>query len=288
MKLSTFAARLAPALPYLACPLCGGALSLAKASLVCPGGHCFDLSAKGYVNLAPAHNQTADKYGAALFDNRRRVFDAGFYRPVLEAVRSLLSVTRPGGAFSLLDVGCGEGYYARSLSAAFPAATVLGADLSREAIVRAARGGGTARWLVADLKRLPVRDAVVDVILDVLTPADYAEFGRVLAPGGELLKLAPGADHLCEIRAMLAGRLRNETYDNARVLSRLECRAEVLERRTVRKTFPVQPEQSDWLLRMTPMTFSVPEEALQGLSLKEITIHMELLRCRLYAESGQA
>ena len=64
---------------------------------------------------------------------------------------------------------------------------------------RPVRRSGAA-WFVADLKRLPVRSAAADVVLNVFSPADYAEFRRVLAPDGELLKVVPGPDYLREVR----------------------------------------------------------------------------------------
>ena len=282
MKLDAVRQRLEPLLGLLRCPLCGGDIALEGNSLRCAGGHCYDLSAKGYANLAPMHDQAAEKYGGALFESRARVFEAGFYTPVLDAIGEVLQARFEAQPFSLLDVGCGEGYYARALSRRFPSASVLGVDLSREAIMAAARGGAGAGWLVADLKRLPVRDHAVDALLDVLTPADYAEFRRVLAPGGEFIKLSPGEDYLREVRQAVAGSLRaGDAYDNERVLAHLERHARVLERRSIHHICAVTPDQAQHFLRMTPMTFSVPSALLDASRFSQITIHLELLRCRM-------
>ena len=153
MKLTTLAARLAPLAPRMRCPQCGGALMLNGAqSLVCANRHTFDLSARGYVNLAPGHDQQAEKYTAALFDSRARVFADGFYAHVADVLASAVSI-RLSAAHSVpaatpaplvLDVGCGEGYYARALAARLPAATVAGVDLSRDAVLAAARQAVTA------------------------------------------------------------------------------------------------------------------------------------------------
>jgi len=40
----------------------------------------------------------------------------------------------------------------------------------------------------------------VDARTDVLTPANYDEFRRVLSPDGMLVKVYPGQDYLREIR----------------------------------------------------------------------------------------
>lgn len=284
MKPAQLAVRLTPLLPVLRCPRCAAAFSLTPQSLVCQNGHCYDLSRKGYVNLAPSHDQTAEKYGAELFDSRRTVFENGFYAPVAQAVAAMLP---PVDSFLLLDVGCGEGYYARLLAGEFAQAQILGLDLSRDAVTAAARIPSRAHWMVADLKRLPVADHCADVVLDVLTPADYAAFRRVLRPDGLLIKVVPGTDYLQEVRSAVSPWLKNGAeYDNTRVLDHLRANADVLAETEIRITTPLTPELSRAFLRMTPMTFSVPEEALRTLALDEITIHMHVLQCRMKQEDA--
>lgn len=278
MKPAVLAQRLAPLMPVLRCPRCGSAFTLTDSSLVCVNRHCYDLSRRGYVNLAPAHDQAAEKYDAELFDSRRLVFERGFYQPVAEAIARWL----PDAPITVLDAGCGEGYYARLLAQQFPQMQILGLDISRDAITAAARAPGRTNWLVADLKHLPVADSAADVVLDVLTPADYAEFGRVLKPDGLLIKVIPGSDYLCEVRKAVAPWLRSgDSYDNTRVIEHLKEHAQVMDECEVRITRPLEGDESHAFLRMTPMTFSVPEDVLDGLSLPQITIHMHVLLCRM-------
>ena len=286
MKLSTLAARLAPLAPRMRCPQCGGALALdAAQSLICPQRHTFDLSARGYVNLAPSHDQQAEKYTAALFDSRARVFADGFYTHVADALASAVSGHMPAAdgarAPLVLDVGCGEGYYARVLAARLPAATVAGVDLSRDAVLYAARQAPAQNWFVGDLTRLPFATGAAAALVDVLTPADYREFARVLAPHGLLYKVIPADDYLAEIRQAVADRLQGEPFSNARVVTHLMGSAEVLERVAVRRTLPVTPLQAQDFLRMTPMTFGLTEEQLDGVTLTQITVAMEIMVCKL-------
>ena len=71
MKLTTLVSRLSPIIPLLRCPKCGSTVTLKQdRSLICENRHCYDLSAKGYANLAPSHDQNTDKYNAALFESR--------------------------------------------------------------------------------------------------------------------------------------------------------------------------------------------------------------------------
>ncbi len=281
MNLQTLQRLLQPALPTLACPRCGQPFALCGTSLKCTQGHCYDLCAKGYVNLAPQHDQSKEKYDAALFDSRSRVLEDGFYLPALDAIRQMLATKYGERPFSLVDAGCGEGYYARQLASAFPAATVMGLDLSRDGIRAAARKPGNVLWLVADLRQLPLGDQQVDCVLDVFTPANYEAFARVLKPQGELIKVIPDSDYLAEIRQAFQPYLQKDGYSNQQVLDHLHRHAQVLEQVEIRKTFPLTAEQSRCFLSMTPMGFSVPEEALQKTVLEQITLHLQVLRCRV-------
>jgi len=279
MKPAQLMNRLTPLLPFLQCPRCSSPFHGTEQSLVCENSHCYDLSRRGYVNLAPSHDQSGEKYDAALFESRRAVLEGGYYQPVLDAVCSLLPSEKP---FLLLDVGCGEGYYARLIAETFEQAQVIGLDLSRDAITAAARVPSRANWLVADLKHLPVADHAADVVLDVLTPADYEAFRRVLKPDGMLIKVIPGADYLTEVRKAVSPWLRSGAeYDNSRVMDHLRAHADLLTETEIRLTTPVTEDISRAFLRMTPMTFSIPEETLNTLSISEITIHMHVMRCRL-------
>jgi len=279
MKPAQLAKRLMPSLPLLSCPRCRADFHLTDQSLVCENGHCFDLSRRGYVNLAPSHDQNAEKYDASLFESRRVVFENGFYAPIADAISAMLPTQE---SFVLLDAGCGEGYYARLLSSRFPHASILGVDISRDAITAAAREPSGVNYLVSDLKHLPLADGSVDVLLDVLTPADYAEFSRVLKPDGVLIKVIPGADYLREVRTAVAPWLKNGAdYDNTRVMDHLRAHADIFDETEVHVTTPLTADLSRAFLRMTPMTFSVPEEALNTLALSKITIHMHVVMCRL-------
>ncbi len=278
MKPAVLAQRLAPLMPVLRCPRCQTAFELNGTSMICSNRHCYDLSRRGYVNLAPSHDQAAEKYDAELFDSRRLVFEHGFYQPIAEAIAKWL----PDAPLTVLDAGCGEGYYARLLADRFPQARFIGLDISRDAITAAARETSRANWLVADLKHLPVADASADVLLDVLTPADYAEFGRVLKPDGLLIKVIPGSDYLCEVRKAVAPWLRSgDTYDNSRVIDHLKEHADLADETEVLITRPLSADESRAFLRMTPMTFSVPAEVLDTLELSQISIHMHVLKCRM-------
>ncbi|HDM2782504.1 TPA: hypothetical protein PZN16_002957 [Staphylococcus aureus] len=58
--------------------------------------------------------------------------------------------------------------------------------------------------VVADVwQQLPIRDESIDAISVVFAPRNPSEFQRVLAPGGQVIVLTPGAGHLDELREPL-------------------------------------------------------------------------------------
>ena len=225
----------------LACPLCGAGVRLDGTALRCGGGHAFSVAAKGYANFVP--NQRPLKgYDRAFFEARARFFGRGAYRHVLDGLLDVLAALDPAPR-AVLDAGCGEGSYARAVAAApgLGGPTVFALDLAKDALQVASRGGSDVLWMAADVARIPLRGASVDCVLDVFTPANYAEFDRVLTPGGIVCKVVPSGAHLHELRHAARGIVRSEDYANDRVadvlrraLQRGRPRSTSLHRRTRR------------------------------------------------------
>jgi 23S rRNA (guanine745-N1)-methyltransferase len=146
---------------------------------------------------------------------RERFLSGSHYAPVADAVAAAtVRAVRatpgpvPPGQPAVVDVGAGTGWYlARVLDALAAAGTPsvgLALDLSPHAVRRAARAHPRAGAAVADAwTRLPVRDGVAAVVLDVFAPRNPAEIARVLRPGGALVVVTPLPEHLGELRAAL-------------------------------------------------------------------------------------
>ena len=97
---------------------------------------------------------------------------------------------------SVLDLGCGTGWFTRKLTARFPEARVTGADLSPGMLAQAeaATDRADVNWLNADAEQLPLADQSVDLVFSNLMvqwsqqpEAVLAECQRVLRPGGLLV-----------------------------------------------------------------------------------------------------
>ncbi len=106
-------------MPNPICPLCGQTLATGASPWRCPNGHCFDVARQGYVNLLPVQQKRARHPGdtPAQVAARKRFLDAGFYAPIRDTALALLQPHLPPRP-SLLDAGCGEGYYSAALAQA--------------------------------------------------------------------------------------------------------------------------------------------------------------------------
>ena len=258
----------------LRCPLCRGALTRSGGSLVCAKRHCFDVARQGHVNLVPAQRESF--YRRELFESRAAVFAAGVFAPVVKAIGEVIDRHVPGARPGLVDAGCGEGYYTKNVCPG-RAMERIGFDLSKEAVKLAARGQSGASFVVGDLANIPLQGGCADVLLDVFTPANYAEFARVLKPGGVFVKLWPRSGYLCQLRRAACGLLRHDAYDDSRVADYLGAHAQMLERRTITYTLPVDAALAAHLARMTPMLADVDLSALDLGGITEITIDMNLV-----------
>lgn len=198
----------------LACPLDGAALHRYGASWRCAAGHCFDVACQGYTNLLPVQQKRSRDPGDSkeMVEARRRFLNAGFYQPIAAAVSRAVLADLPAKA-SCLDAGCGEGYYLRQLAAASSERqnlAVLGLDISKWAVLSAAKQDKRPNWLVGSNANLPVLSGTLDRVLCMFGFPVYVEFARVLKPDGVLLQVDAGLDHLRELREIIYPSLKLE------------------------------------------------------------------------------
>ncbi|WP_456269680.1 methyltransferase domain-containing protein [Kushneria sp. AK178] len=193
----------------LRCPLEGESLSRMDGGWGCPQGHRFDVSRQGHVNLLPVQKKRSLDPGdsKAMIAARRRFLEAGHYQGIAGAVsRRILAHAPEHDRLAVLDAGCGEGYYLRALADAGEAQhelALLGLDISRWAVQAAAGRDKRMQWVVGSNAALPVPDQSLDVVLCMFGFPTPAEFARVLKPGGLLLEVEAGPDHLIELREII-------------------------------------------------------------------------------------
>jgi 23S rRNA (guanine745-N1)-methyltransferase len=240
----------------LRCPICHSAFKENPQGLVCNNRHQFDRSKEGYFNLLPVQNKNSLTPGDTKeqLKSRRDFLESGFFEPLKSKILSLMDPSSK----SVLDLGCGEGYFTRALATHLPDAEVYGVDIAKAGITMAAKAAkslANVTHLVASNFDLPLQDHSMDMILRILAPSKDSELQRVLKPDGKLLIVIPGEQHLID--------LRKKIYQEVRPLQSLPEIEGFFLKETIDVQFPIklnQPEQVQSLLSMTPFFWKVTDK----------------------------
>ncbi|WP_127849415.1 methyltransferase domain-containing protein [Lacticaseibacillus hulanensis] len=250
-KIEEKAAAMAAAAPLFACPVCQEELTVTGTSLICANNHRYDLAKKGTVNFLNA--PVATEYTEEMLASRRRVLQAGFFDPFLQAIAAKLDPRD-----RLLDIGCGEGTPTAKL--AQPDGVTVGFDISAPAIKLAGALDSPALFCVADLAHLPFTGNSFSAVTDIFSPGAYAEFERVLRPGGHIYKIIPAAGYLTELRQGLYAGTDKATYDNSRVLDHFMERYPNATQEPISYDFQADSSLFTDIVKMTPLSWQAPAD----------------------------
>lgn len=194
-------------MPELMCPVCGQILRLEGRTYRCEKGHCYDCAKSGYVNLlppAPGGKRHGDD--KLMVKARTDFLDKGYYDPLAAAVARCAADCK-GDHLHIVDAGCGEGKYTvdvlSHLTACGKTADIVGIDISKEALICAARRSKAVKLCVASTAHMPLADGCADVVLNIFSPMMGEEFARVLKPDGRLICVVPLERHLWELKQLI-------------------------------------------------------------------------------------
>ena len=132
-------------IPFL-CPVCCRPLMLTQSVYQCEKRHSFDLSRFHYVNLIRSSKKIHGD-NAEMVKARTRFLQSGAYQPLKDQLTELIQSLNPS---SVLDSGCGEGYYTE-LCETLKSCECFGIDLSKEALKQAGRSCPSVRFAAARL-----------------------------------------------------------------------------------------------------------------------------------------
>jgi len=272
---------------FLRCPLCTEIFEFESYSLKCKNGHTYDISRKGYVNLFNGYTKIVKTYDRKLFEARKIISDAGLYNKLREKLCEMINPE------VILDAGCGCGNLTVDIFAnvgnGAPGSSrpTIAIDLSKDGIDFAAGNfcEENLLWIVGNLNNLPVADNKIDVILNIMSPANYAEFNRVLKSGGILLKVLPDSDYLKELRHFIYKENDKNEYSNKDVLANLEENMKISDITDVKYTHKISAEHIPALFDMTPLTLNIGERDKIKAELMEkkdfeITLAFKIAACR--------
>lgn len=281
-KLAMSAALLSEHEAIFRCPICSGSMRLANGKrLLCSNQHSFDIAKPGYVHLLSRASKT--KYDKRMFASRRILCQSGFFAPLSAMISD--TIIRHGQAkqerMALLDAGCGEGSHLSGIQDALMHATrkqllAVGVDLSKEGIHSAAKEYSHVVWCVADLANCPFGDHQFDAILNIFSPANYAEFRRMLADDGIVIKVIPGSDYLKELREILYADTKKQAYSNDHTLDLFRAHFARTAVEQVRYRIPLDNRLIGHLLHMSPLAWGATDTQRQrAAEMNQMTITVD-------------
>lgn len=242
------------------CPLCQQPLLLNQRVYSCLNHHQFDQAKEGYVNLLPVQHKRSKQPGdsADMMQARRHFLDAGHYQPLQQQVCDLLVRVLPQPPVSVLDIGCGEGYYTHEVANRLEAqgeAKVYGLDVAKIAVRAGAKRYGNVEFSVASSHRLPFSDNQFDAVLRIYAPCKAEELARVVRSQGYVLTVTPGPRHLMQFKALIYQdvQLHDTTPEEMPGFT-------LVEEQQLSYPMTLNSEESGALLQMTPFAWRARPE----------------------------
>jgi 23S rRNA (guanine745-N1)-methyltransferase len=261
------------------CPVCQLPLEKESNRWRCEKNHSFDCHKKGYVNLLLAQNKRSKSPGddVDMVVSRRRFLEAGHYQPLAKQLSSQILERLPTDG-TLLDAGCGEGYYTAQIAEANPSLEVYGLDISKPAITAAAKYKGIF-WSVASSTHAPFLESSFDALVSVFSRVDSDPFYRLLKPGGYVAMAAPDHDHLMGLRHLIYEEVK--PYDTLKHTAYFDDRFKLVSES--RLEVPLQLESNQALmdlLGMTPHAHRLPNVTRE--KLQSVEDHIDKACFKIY------
>ncbi len=183
------------------CPICKNELIKENKSLSCINKHSFDIAKSGYCNLN-IQNNSSKSHGdnKEMVNSRTSFLNKDYYLPLK---KELISIVKKINPTSLVDCGCGEGYYTRGFSQEMDECQVVGVDLSKEAINYASKNDKKCSYIISSLFKIPLVDECSDVLVSIFAPLALDEFYRLLKKDGKLIVVSPKEKHLYGLKKQI-------------------------------------------------------------------------------------
>ena len=251
------------------CPLCHQSLQLDSRIWRCSNNHQFDRAKEGYVNLMPVQHKKSKNPGdnQMMMQARRQFLDAGYYQTLRDTIATILDKQLPERqkSLSLLDIGCGEGYYTGYLTESLSQSrqlTVYGLDISKVAVRFAAKRYPAVHFCVASSYRLPFSDNSIDAILRIYAPCEASELNRVIShDNGIVVTVTPAPRHLFQLKELIY----QTAQPHDEVVEQIDG-FELIDEQRLSYSMNLSGIQAVNLLQMTPFAWKASEELIAELA----------------------
>lgn len=193
----------------LKCPVCNEKLHKIEKQYVCEHNHSFDIAKQGYTNLyLKSSKHSGDN--KAMVEARTSFLNLHYYDVLVEA---LINIINDKGSKTIVDAGCGEGYYTNLIEQSTNS-DIYAFDLSKEALKYAAKQNKNVHYFLSSIFAVPMSDECCDLILNIFAPLANDEYTRLLKKGGYLIKVDPHHQHLKQMKDFLYDNVyENEVFD---------------------------------------------------------------------------
>ena len=257
------------------CPVCKETLAPDGRTYKCINNHCFDRARQGYVNLLQSNKSKNKRHGddTLMIEARTQFLNTEAYKPLCDLMCGLLKKHLPKNA-CVLDAGCGDCYYTEKIAAALAekSTDIIGVDISKSALIAAAKRSKSIRLAVASVFSIPVPDNSCDAVLNVFSPFAPEEYRRILKKGGILLRVIPLENHLFSLKKAVYEKPLKNPEENTQTDG-----FELAESQELKYTVTLgSNKEIENLFRMTPYYYKTSRSDQQKLEkLSELTTEVE-------------
>ena len=244
------------------CPICKEILIKENRTFRCKNNHCFDMAKQGYVNLSRKQKSSGDN--KEMVQARTAFLEKNYYDFMRQRVAKIVKEKQ---SRTLLDMGCGQGYY----TSCFDAEEKYGIDLAKDAIAYAARHDASCQYIVGSIFNLPFENESMDVVTSIFTPIPEKEALRVLQKNGIFIVVGPGPRHCWELKQQLY----SNVYENPKAETTMTGFT-LLDQFEISEMKEIDDVWS--LFEMTPYRFKSPKEGMDRIqSLETLNVTFDFV-----------
>lgn len=268
------------------CPNCQEALLQKDNKFSCLKGHSFDIAKEGYVNLLLANQKQSANPGdnAMMIKAREAFLIEGHYDFLIEIIDNYFigkfeEIKTSNETIEVVDLGCGNGYYLRSLFKSYKRLNKTGVDISKIAVAKAAKKDRASTYLVSSINKLPIKSNSVNIALNIFSPLNLLELTRILKQDGYLIKVIPGPDHMIEIASLVYDNFRPHPSTIEEEINKHPS-LDLLHIEKTEKKIELNKEVLKNLITMTPYYYKFDSEKLAALKAMTVSFSFALLFCK--------